>query len=174
MMMTPSVSTALLFKDVSASYQTFSHDAAYLFDKEDAEWFNLAKRTFECTKLMLSVKFYAILQEHGQKGIAAFVDTLYDNARLFASLVRKHPDFELLTEPMSNIVCYRFVRGDDNELNKINRVIRQKILEEGEFYIVQTEVDGTLYLRNTMMNPFTKETHMQELLERIRAYSEGI
>lgn len=174
MMMTPSVTTAVIYKEVQDSYTTFSQNANYLFEKnQDKEWYNLAKRTFECTKLMMGVKFYAIIQAHGTQAIDAFVTSLHDNARTFADLVKSHPRFELACYPESNIVCYRLMNDhlDEQELNELNARIRRRILEEGEFYIVQTVLNGKIYLRNTMMNPFTEKKHMEKLLEALINYS---
>ncbi|NNF33585.1 MAG: aminotransferase class V-fold PLP-dependent enzyme [Saprospiraceae bacterium] len=174
MMMTPSVTTAVIYKEVQDSFTTFSQNANYLFEKnQDKEWFNMAKRTFECTKLMMGVKFYAIIQAHGTQAIDAFVTTLHDNARVFADLVTEHPQFELACYPESNIVCYRLIDDqlDEDALNKLNAGIRRQLLEDGEFYIVQTIIDGKVYLRNTMMNPFTEKKHMERLLETLINYS---
>ena len=167
MMMTPSVTTALLYKNGDNSYSTFSQNANYLFEKnEDREWFNLAKRTFECTKLMMGVKFYNILLQHGDIAVDAFVTTLHDKAKEFADLVNEDPGFDLAVYPESNIVCYRaVVMGlDADGLNDLNSHIRRKVLEEGQFYIVQTLLNGNIYLRNTMMNPFTTREDMKSLL----------
>jgi len=55
-----------LFKDSVASYATFEQKAQYLWEKnDDLDWFNLAKRTFECTKSMMSIRFYAIINAYG-------------------------------------------------------------------------------------------------------------
>jgi L-2,4-diaminobutyrate decarboxylase len=60
---------------------------------------------------------------------------------------------------------------DEEELNELNARVRKKILEAGEFYIVQTVLNGKIFLRNTMMNPFTEKNHMVALLNKIVAYS---
>jgi len=168
MMMNPALSTLLLFKHESDSYSTFNQQAQYLWEKaEDPEWFNYAKRTFECTKLMMSVKFYALVNQYGFKIFNENVTTLYHLAELFSKLIKERPDFELATEPMSNIVCFRLKGKTDRKANEMNSRIRRSILEEGEFYIVQTELKGNIYLRVTLMNPFTTEKHLSELLDRI-------
>jgi L-2,4-diaminobutyrate decarboxylase len=167
MMMTPSVTTAVIYKEGQDSFTTFSQNANYLFEKDqDREWYNLAKRTFECTKLMMGVKFYSILQAHGTAAIGAFVTTLHDNAQLFAEKIKADPAFELANYPESNIVCYRLLKNgvDETQLNTLNAHIRRKILEKGAYYIVQTVLNGKVYLRNTMMNPFTEKEDMEGLL----------
>jgi L-2,4-diaminobutyrate decarboxylase len=71
---------------------------------------------------------------------------------------------------MSNILCFRYTADKTGEvsLNELNRKIRQSILEDGTFYIVQTKLRGVQYIRTTIMNPFTTASHFRELLSRIR------
>lgn len=70
---------------------------------------------------------------------------------------------------MANIVCFRYVYSglSQAELNELNAKIRQQLLEDGEFYIVQTKLRGWHYLRVTVMNPFTSKDHFQKLLDKI-------
>ena len=77
---------------------------------------------------------------------------------------------------MTNIVCFRYMDRalDTATLNHINRQIRQKLLEDGEFYIVQTKLRNKQFLRVTIMNPFTTEKHLVKLLEKIKIISENI
>ena len=171
MMMTPSVTTAVIYRNGQQSFSTFSQNANYLFEKEhDKEWHNLAKRTFECTKLMMGIKFYSILSNYGTQAIDEFVTTLYDIARHFADLIEKCAFLELANYPESNIVCYRYYDPSlSNEmLNELNSSLRKQILDEGEYYVVQTLLNGNIYLRNTMMNPFTSKAHIEGLIGYIR------
>lgn len=172
MMMMPTITTALLYKDGNHSHTTFSQKADYLLEQsEDEDWYNLAKRTFECTKTMMSILWYTILKTYGAGIFDEYVTTLYDLGHQFGEMIENHPQFKLAIKPMSNIVCFQFI--DDSlsvpELNKINENIRQRLLENGEFYIVQTKLNGVHYLRTTIMNPFTTKEHLNRLLERIRA-----
>jgi len=72
--------------------------------------------------------------------------------------------------PQSNIVCFRYVQSEmtEEELNGLNAKIRQKALEEGRFYLVQTRLKEKQFLRCTLMNPFTTPGHLQELLNHLR------
>jgi L-2,4-diaminobutyrate decarboxylase len=172
MMMMPTITTALLYKDGNHSHTTFSQKADYLLGQsKDEDWYNLAKRTFECTKTMMSIQWYTILKTYGGGIFDEYVTTLYDLGHQFGEMIENNPQFDLAVKPMSNIVCFRFI--DDSlsvpELNKINENIRQRLLEDGEFYIVQTKLGAVHYLRTTIMNPFTTKEHLNRLLERIRA-----
>ena len=121
----------------------------------------------ECTKLMMSVKFYSLVHTYGFGIFDQNVTTLYDLARSFAEMIRKNPNFELAVEPMANIVCFRYLNKDDLSIDDVNCQIRQNLLEEGDFYIVQTILNGKTYLRVTLMNPFTTIDHLNNLLDSI-------
>ncbi len=171
MMMMPGITTALLFSDGKNSHATFQQKADYLLDQsKEEDWYNLAKRTFECTKHMMCLHWFSLLKDYGPEVFEAFVDTLYGLGKQFASIIAEDPHFELAVTPMTNIVCFRYVDEtlDQDSLNSLNEGIRQLILEEGEFYIVQTKLRGVHYLRTTIMNPFTTNKHMQELLAKIK------
>ena len=43
------------------------------------------------------------------------------------------------------------------------------MLEQGDFYLVQTRLDAGLFLRTALMNPFTTVGDLAALLDAIRA-----
>jgi L-2,4-diaminobutyrate decarboxylase len=171
MMMMPTITTALLFKNGNHSHATFMQKADYLLvQSADEDWYNLAKRTFECTKTMMSLHWFTLLKLYGETVFDEYLTTLYDLGREFGELINNDADFELAVNPMSNIICFRYVHPglDTPTLNQINENIRQELLEEGTFYIVQTKLRGIHYLRTTLMNPFTTLDELRDLLASIR------
>ena len=98
-----------------------------------------------------------------------YVDLLYDNTQVFAELIRNESKFELAVSPQANILCFRWVdkTKSKDELNTLNSVIREKILNDGQYYIVQTVLRGTIFLRTSIMNPFTEVKHFKALLNTI-------
>ena len=48
--------------------------------------------------------------------------------------------------------------------------LRRAVIESGEFYLVQSRIDGRPVLRTTMMNPLTTEDDLRGLLECLRRY----
>ncbi|MCB0630804.1 MAG: pyridoxal-dependent decarboxylase [Saprospiraceae bacterium] len=170
MLLTPSVTTALIFRRGGDSYQTFSQQAEYLFNRKEPEWYNLAKRTFECTKLMIGFKAYSIIRTYGLSLFDEYVTHVCDLGQKLAQLVNDTEHMELPVIPACNIVCFRYEPPglDDDRLSNLNERIRQTLLEDGEYYIVQTRLKGKLYLRCTLTNPFTTELELSGLLEKVK------
>ncbi|MFT5738284.1 MAG: L-2,4-diaminobutyrate decarboxylase [Maribacter sp.] len=170
MMMMPALTTALLYKKSAHTNLTFSQKADYLLTESELEdWCNSGKKTFECTKTMMSIHWFTMLKLYGEEVFDAYVTHLFDMGEQFAQIIQQHPQFELAVAPMSNIVCFKYAdtKLSSEAQNGQNQAIRQALLEDGEFYIVQTKLRGIHYLRITVMNPFTTETHFENLLTKI-------
>ena len=172
MLLTPAIATALIYREGQHSYRTFAQRAAYLWEsQDDAEWFNLAKRTFECTKAMYSLKFYSLYRTYGRELLDAHVTGVIDLTMAFAKKLEQHDHFEIPVAPRCNIICFRY-RPDDRletaELNQLNARIRQALLEDGHYYVVQTRLHDQVYLRCTLANPFTQLQHLGGLMEKIQ------
>lgn len=168
MMLVPSLVTAVIYKNGHTSHHTFSQKADYLLKTVENNWYNTAARTIECTRPMMSVRVYATLKTYGAKAIGDFVTDMYDKGKQFAELIRQTDDFEVAIPPSCNIVCFRYLPTDGQDIDLVNKNIRQRILDSGRFYIVQTVINGHLYLRCTFVNPFTSVVEMQELLQLCR------
>jgi len=171
MMLCPSLTTAVMFKNGDFAYETFSQKADYLLSRDQrGEWYDIANRTLECTKKMMGIKIYALLKIYGPQLIDDYVTRAYELAETFASLLEEAEDFQLALQPASNIVCFRYSPAgtDADSLDELNAGIRRRLLEEGEFYIVQTVIDGRTFLRTTLMNPFTSKKELLQLMDRIR------
>ncbi len=166
MMGVSALTTAVLFKDHEPSYETFEQKAKYILNQSKApEWYNSAKRSIECTKNMMGIKVYAILRLHGPQFFIDYLETCYDLGHQFAEMISANTDFELGHTPDTNIVVFRYIGTNENrDLNVLNREIRKRTVEQGEFYIVQTEMNGKAFLRTVLMNPFTTQVEMENLL----------
>ena len=156
----PALCTGLFYRNGSDAYSAFSQEAAYLYENEQEEWWNLSKRTFECTKRMLSVAVFGIWEAHSNKLWESLVDRLVDRAQSAARAIAQRPYWELFAQPQSNIVCFR-LKGADNA------ALRHAMLEHGPHYIVKTVLNGETWLRCTFQNPLTEESDIEALLDRL-------
>jgi L-2,4-diaminobutyrate decarboxylase len=176
MMLMPTITTALLFKNNRHMQNTFSQKADYLLDDTPEEdWINSGKKTFECTKTMMCLHWFVLLKFYGEALFDEYLTRQYDLAKEFELLLKDQTNFELATSPQSNILCFRLL--DDTktteELNTLNATVHQNLLEDGEFYIVQTKLKGIHYLRITLMNPFTTVKNLRALLLKIETVAKA-
>lgn len=172
MLLTPSITTALIFKDGTLNFRTFAQEAQYLFEEDESlDWYNMAKRTFECTKTMMSLKVYSLMHHYGDALFDEYVSKVIDNTHLLKVLLAEDPEFEIATEPQANIICFRHrpVELEENALNLHNAQIRERMRNEGTYYIVKTSLRGQFYLRCTLTNPFTEKEHLLGMLEMVKA-----
>jgi L-2,4-diaminobutyrate decarboxylase len=169
MMLMPLLASAVLFRNRAAGDQAFEQRASYLFDEARATGAeDLGTRTFECSKPSLGFPLYAALMTYGTDIFTAYVEETFDLARTFAAMIRDAGDFELAVDPDANIVCFRYAPASRRDLEGLQARIRHKIVSDGSFYIVQTRLPAGLFLRTTLINPFTAKADLEQLLDTIR------
>jgi len=159
----PATVSAVLFRKPQDSYAAFAQEASYLFqgDSNADETYNTSYRTLECTKRMMGLKLWAAFSLYGTSGLGELVDKVFATARLLADKLEAATDFELLMPPQTNIVCFRYRSGEQ-------AAIRSALVESGAFHLAQVKLGGEVWLRTTVMNPFTAESDLDALLETIR------
>jgi L-2,4-diaminobutyrate decarboxylase len=170
MLLVPGLNTMILFKNGEKSYETFAQKASYLFKKtEQNEWYNSAKRTLECTKSAMGVVAYTAVKYYGNNYYKEYIDSRFDLAERFGRMIEENAEMELAIRPQANIICFRFAPKsiEGSSLNRINAAIRDKIIKEGSFYIVQTELEEKIWLRTVLLNPVTDENDLKELIDRV-------
>ena len=162
----PALCTGLFYRNGSDAYAAFSQEAAYLYENEQEEWWDLSKRTFECTKRMLSVAVFGIWEAHGHKLWESLVDRLVNRAQTAAHAIVQRSSWQLFAQPHSNIVCFRLNGAD-------NAALRHAMLEHGPHYIVKTVLNGETWLRCTFQNPLTEDSDIEALLDRLEELAES-
>jgi len=87
--------------------------------------------------------------------------------------------FEPYGRPSCNIVVFRHLPAAVRnrsvaEINDFQLRLRRSVIEAGEFYLVQTSLDGRSYLRTTIINPLTTEQHLRKLLHCLRDHGNRV
>lgn len=174
MMLSPALTTAVLFRNGQHSYETFAQKAEYLLgNSEKKPWYDSAGRALECTKKMMGIKVYALVKLYGDQLFSDYITKTYDLGQTFAELVNGEPEFELALPPDGNIVCFRYhPAGFSGDVNAFTVSIRKKLLGDARFYVVQTNISGQVFLRATLMNPFTTPDDLKTLLALIKEMAE--
>lgn len=177
MLLTPGLNTMVIFRDGRRSYETFAQKAGYLFEKHDVnEWYNGARRTLECTKSGLGIVAWAVINYYGGEALGRYVESRHDLAGRFGEAIRRTAGMKLAVTPESNIVCFRYAPActATDRLNDLNRLIRKALVQSGEFYLVQTELEGSIWLRTALMNAMTDDNDLNRLLDSVMRHGDQI
>jgi len=175
MMFMPALCAAVLYRNRDHRFAAFEQDAPYLFDPTDAGMaeYDSGTRTIECTKRPVGFGLWGLWSMYGDDIFAELVDRTFALAGHVHSLVEAADDFQAMHRPECNIVVFRHVPEQIASMsrpaqNQFQQQLRTRLIREGEFFIVQTKLDGVACLRLTVMNPTTTTADLELLLQRIR------
>jgi L-2,4-diaminobutyrate decarboxylase len=181
MMFMPALCAMLFYRNREHRIAAFHQDAPYLFDPAAPELaeYDSGVVNLECTKRAAAFSVWGIWSLLGTQLFADMVDVTIDLAKRFHALLETGDDFEPLHEPQCNIVAFRYLpvtlrRAPADQVDALQLRLRRAVIESGEFYLVQSRIDGRPVLRTTMMNPLTDEEDLRGLMECLRRFGLGI
>lgn len=136
-------------------------DSGEVFDYRD--WHIQLGRRFRALKLWFVIRHYGVegLQFHIRKHIQL--------AQQFAGMVNESTDFELVTQPSFNLVCFRHKAGDDFNLKLMNSVN-----ESGKMFFTHTKLNGRITLRMSIGQTNTEESHVRNAWETLKKHSSAL
>jgi L-2,4-diaminobutyrate decarboxylase len=173
MMLLPLSAGMLVVRDERDIDQAFLQRAPYLFHgAENQPVPDQGVRSFACSRRADALKAWVALLRYGADGIGELYDRLCNLTAELYGLIERHPSFETLHAPESNILCFRFVgdgRSDDAALDLLNKELRERFNRSGLGWITTTVLNGRRVLRVTIMNPRTRAEHLQRLLDGLSA-----
>jgi len=177
MMFMPALCAMLFYRTREHRLVTFHQEAPYLFDPAAPELaeYDSGVVNLECTKRAAAFGVWGVWSLLGEQIFADMVDVTIDLAQQFHALLKTAPDFTPLHEPECNIVAFRYSPAElcdipEREIDALQLRLRRKVIESGEFYLVQSRINARPALRTTMMNPLTTADDLQALLECLRRY----
>ena len=115
-----------------------------------------------------ALKAWIIFRSFGREGIAARLREHIRLANLFADWIKSDNRFELAAPVSMGIVCFRFVGVDEDEINRLNSEIVERINTSGRSYLTQTKLRGRTVMRIGLGNVLTTEEHLRKAWELIR------
>jgi L-2,4-diaminobutyrate decarboxylase len=169
MMLLPSQAGTLLVRDARDLDAAFSQRAPYLFNDAHAErsW-DQGPRSFMCSRRADVLKLWVALQRYGAGALGELYDYFCALARFMWQEIADRSDFVALHEPECNILCFRYVgtgRRNDDDLDALNRELRERYNQSGEGWITATNLGGRRVLRVTLMNPRTTTGDICDILD---------
>jgi glutamate decarboxylase len=157
---------------------------------------DLGRRSLEGSRPGSALFLHAGLHIFGRAGYAALVEESIRKAGWLADRIKDLPDFELLADPDSNLVLYRYVPAawrdrlldgdltpaEHQALNRFNERLHKAQRRAGRTYVSRTTLFHTRYGRNVpavalravIANPLTTEADLAAVLEDQQALAHGL
>lgn len=172
----------VVFRDPTA-LSAIEHHANYILRRGSKD---LGSHTLEGSRPGMAMLVHAGFSIIGRKGYELLIDQGIGRARTFADVIRRHPDFELTSEPELNILTYRFspanvqqalARATDEQrpyinalLDQVNQQLQKHQREAGKTFVSRTRLrvgprqDEFTVLRVVLANPLTSDGIMEAIL----------
>jgi len=167
--------SAYFIKDPKALIQTFSIMPEYLKTPADQLVNNYRDWGIQLGRRFRALKLWFVLRFYGVSGLQSLISNHIQYAKWFESQIMQHPDFELLAPTTFSLVCFRFkpasVRGEQ-ELNKLNEELLNRINKSGELFLTHTTIQGKSSLRMVAGRHDTKLIHWENAWKIIGKISE--
>lgn len=127
MMGVPLTSSVLLVRPRGALLRSFDEQASYLF-QQDTEELNPGTRSLQCGRRNDALKVWATWTHHGDAGLEARVDRLFDLARYAADRIQADDAMMLTCPPESTTVCFEVTgKPSDAICDSLDRLGRIKV-----------------------------------------------
>jgi glutamate decarboxylase len=173
----------MLFLREPQMAQSIEKQASYTMRKGS---FDLGKRTLEGSRPGMALFLHAGLNLIGSKGYEFLIDEGIRKTQYMASRIRSMPEFELLAEPDTNLLIYRYIPEPLRELvakkqlteidnffiNQFNERLQKNQRQAGRTFISRTMKTTTCFsqeisivaLRAVLANPLTTEDDIDAVL----------
>jgi glutamate/tyrosine decarboxylase-like PLP-dependent enzyme len=158
----------LLYRDATWARQLFFETSDYLRSSaeptpEQYMFFHIAP---ELSRRFRALPFYIAMRCYGIPRLGRNALHNVQCAEYLADLISQQDELELIVAPQLSILCFRFRPAGlgDDEIDRINSEIRDRIQLEGEYLMSATLVRGRPVLRVCVMNHATRASHIEGLL----------
>jgi aromatic-L-amino-acid decarboxylase len=151
--------------------RAFSLSAEYLKTDQDSEVENLMDYGIQLGRRFRSLKLWFIIRYFGVDGLAERIKNHINLAKEFADWIEQENDFEIMAPTPFSTVCFRFNPGNKNEdeLNKLNENLLEKINQSGKFFLSHTKLNGKFTIRLTIGSIRHERRHIEDAWGLIRS-----
>ena len=155
--------------------RAFSLSAEYLKTNQDNEVENLMDYGIQLGRRFRSLKLWFIIRYFGVDGLAARIKNHINLANEFKRWIEEEKDFELMAPVPFSTVCFRYhpENKEENELNKINENLLEKINASGKIFLSHTKLNGKFVIRLTIGSIRHERRHIEEAWELLKSIVRG-
>ena len=151
---------ALIYRDPTIAKRAHTQHASYLDTLEDPNEWNPSDYAIHLTRRARGLPFWFSLAANGTREYANAMQQTLDIAQHAAKLVREHPNLELLCDPKLSIVAFKRIGWTPSDYEAWS----DKLLADQIGFVVPSAHEGEPILRFAIVNPWTTESDISEIL----------
>lgn len=178
LMFVPPPCTLLFYRDKDSAQAAFQQQASYVFDEHPDIYaqYDSGGRNFECTKRPMIMSLWAVWAMYGRQLFAEKIEYLCALTRAAYELLRDEPDFATVHEPESNILCFRYEPAGlaPQRVHRLQELIRNRVREDGAFFISKVDIDGVAALRVVLMSHEATLADFAAMLREVRKAGQAL
>ncbi|MDT0306668.1 pyridoxal-dependent decarboxylase [Streptomyces sp. DSM 44917] len=165
------VAAGLLTVPDAPALAPLAHRTDYLNAEDDTEAGlpDLLGRSLRTTRRPDVLKVAVTLAALGTSGLAALIDATCEAAAELAALVDAEPRLRLRARPGISTVLFRPAGATDAEV----AALRRRLLEGGRAVLGRARLDGTLWLKATLLNPHVQPSDLAALVKLVLDQLDG-
>jgi aromatic-L-amino-acid/L-tryptophan decarboxylase len=166
---TPVEAGCALVRNEQALRDTFDHSPAYYRFQEEGAPINYYQLGLQNSRGFRALKVWTQMKSAGREGLVRMIAHDMEMARQFAARIDAEPLLERLAAGLS-IVVFRYVPESgmtDEELNRINAALLDRIQTSGELFLSNAVLDGKFCLRACFVNFRTRPADLDAMVASI-------
>ncbi|XP_036390575.1 histidine decarboxylase [Megalops cyprinoides] len=142
--------TAFWVRDKYKLQQTFSVDPVYLRHENSHAAMDFMHWQIPLSRRFRSLKLWFVMRSFGLKNLQAHIRHSIDMAKLFESLVRSDPNFEIPAKRHLGLVVFCLKGG-----NAQTEELLKSLTKSGALYLIPAAIQTKLIIRFTVTSQFT-------------------
>lgn len=170
-----------LFQPVSCSaflaknkqhFKYVSYYADYLnpLENKDQQRPNLIEKSIQTTRRFDALKVWLTLKTLGTKTITSYLEEVHNLTKRVHEKMSVNPNFELAHVPELSTVVFRYKNSEaahEPTHDKVNLHIKNTLFGSGKASIASTKLNGSIYLKFTLLNPKNTINNLLNIIEMI-------
>lgn len=161
---TPLTCSLIISKEKSSLYDSFSTEAAYLYQTEEDD-FNLGKTSLQCGRRNDALKFWALWKSIGTNGLERLIDHQFELAEYARQYINSHKDYTLYSFENSISVCFNYKNIPAQKLCTL-------LYEKAELMVGFGQFKGQEFVRLVTINADNSETDIVNFFKILEQFVE--
>ncbi len=153
---------ALIYRSPDLAREVHTQHASYLDTLHDGNW-NPSDYAIHLTRRTRGLPFWFSLAAHGTDAYSEAMEQSLEVAKYAAQKVSEHPNLKLLSEPELSIVAFTRTGWAASDYQKWS----DELLTDQVGFIPPSSHDGQPILRFAIVNPWTKFSDIDLILQRL-------